>query len=36
MLPLGHEPFGSELKAELLKAEWYFLVIHLRKAKESI
>jgi hypothetical protein len=24
VLPFGHEPFGSELKAELLKAEWRF------------
>ncbi len=29
-LPLGHEPFGSELKAELLKAEWRFRIIHKR------
>jgi hypothetical protein len=21
-LPLGHEPFGSELRAEVLEAEW--------------
>ena len=29
-LPLGHEPFGPELKAEGLKAEGHFRAIHLR------
>jgi len=36
MLPLGHEPFGSELKAELLKAEWHFFIIILNKVRWSI
>jgi len=29
-LPLGHEPFGPELKAKGLEAEWRFRVIHER------
>ena len=29
-LHLGHEPFGPELKAEGLEAEWRFRVIHVR------
>jgi hypothetical protein len=29
-LPLGHEPFGPELKAEGLEAEWHFRVIYER------
>ena len=35
-LPLGHEPFGPELKAEGLKAEWCFRVIHERNVLASI
>jgi hypothetical protein len=27
-LPLGHDPFGPELKAEGLEAEWRFRVIY--------
>ena len=36
MLPLGHEPFGPELKAEGLEAEWRFRVIHEKNALLSM
>ena len=35
-LPLGHEPFGRELRVERLEAEWRFRVIHERNAPVSI
>jgi len=35
-LPLGHEPFGRELRVERLEAEWRCTVIHERNAMKSI
>jgi len=35
-LPLGHEPFGRELRVERLEAEWRSRVIHERNAMKSM
>jgi len=35
-LPLGHEPFGRELRVERLEAEWRFRVIDERIAMKSM
>jgi hypothetical protein len=35
-LPLGHEPFGPERKAEGLETEWRFGVIHERNVVLSM
>jgi hypothetical protein len=35
-LPLGHEPFGRELRVERLEAEWRFRVIYERNALVSM
>ena len=34
--PLGHEPFGRELRVERLEAEWRFRVIYERNALVSM
>jgi hypothetical protein len=35
-LPLGHEPFGPELEAEGVEAEWRIRVIHERNYRVSM
>jgi len=34
--PLGHEPFGRELRVERLEAEWGFRVVNERNAPVSM
>jgi len=35
-LPLGHEPFGRELRVERLEAEWRFRVMHERNTIKNM